>query len=186
MTPMDSAFGVLKVMLVAAGGHASNCIGPVQVGGEWLHIPHRIYRQDAFTHPANLLPEAQRAVVACISTRHYDGYVRDREVLKLLTVNEPWVVPFVVQLTGEYVVEIIQNMYANIGLVPVDCYIQFAAENPGFIDLTKKRAISYWDCYYRREYPQFGDYPGFQFLNAVGLWEPQNTRHLKFSTKPTI
>ncbi|MES6350833.1 hypothetical protein U6U03_12045, partial [Cutibacterium acnes] len=124
-------------MLAAAGGAAGHCIGPVQVEGEWLHIPSRIYTPEAFTYPENLLPEKQRAVVACLYTRHCDGYVRDREVMKLLPINEPWVAPFVVQLAGEYVVQIIQHMYANVGVMPIDCYKRFAAENLGFIVSTQ-------------------------------------------------
>ena len=179
---MDARFRALKAILGSSGGTGGHSIGPVQVEGEWFNIPSRIYEPEVLAHAANILPEANRAIVACLYTRHHDGFVREREVLKILPVNEPWVPPFVVQLAGEYVVQIIEQMYANVDLMPLDCYARFAADNPGFIDLTKARAISYWDCYYRRDFPQFGHYPGFQFLNALGLWEPRTSRRLKFST----
>jgi hypothetical protein len=179
---VDARFRASKAILAAAGGTSGHSIGPVQVEGEWLNIPFRIYESEVLPHAANILPEANRAIVACLYTRHQDGFVREREVLKILPVDEPWVVPFVVQLAGEYVVQIIEHMCENVDLMPLDRYRQFAADNPAFIDLTKARAISYWDCYYRREFPQFGDYPAFQFLNALGLWERRTSRRLKFST----
>jgi hypothetical protein len=46
---------------------------------------------------------------------------------------------------------------------------EVAAENPGFFELTRQRAISYWNEYYRHDFPSRDDYPG---LAALALVEP--------------
>jgi hypothetical protein len=40
-------------------------------------------------------------------------------------------------------------------------------ENPGFLELTRQRVESYWDCYYRGMYVDSADYPGHQLLRRV-------------------
>jgi hypothetical protein len=46
-------------------------------------------------------------------------------------------------------------------------YGAFAAGNAAFVRLTGQRVVSCWDCYYRRDYPDLADYPGFQLLAGV-------------------
>ena len=46
---------------------------------------------------------------------------------------------------------------------------RFAEENPGFAELTRQRAVSYWNEYYRRYFSQLADYPG---VAAIALVEP--------------
>lgn len=81
--------------------------------------------------------------------------------------------PFVVALLGEYIVEIVDSV--RTGLAELDTpgtwqwrqYGRFAADNPGFMSLTRERAVSYWNCYYRWRYPDFASCPAAQVLASL-------------------
>ena len=55
-----------------------------------------------------------------------------------------WGPPYVVQLLGEYVIEIHHFVQESIGYLKHETYSRFMEENPAFIGLTRQRAISYW------------------------------------------
>src|SRR6187402_1157460 len=80
-------------------------IGPVRVRGEALIIPQRIYLPPP---RAVDLRGTQGTVLACVYSRNDDGRVRETFLRRLLPSADPWVAPFVVQLIGEYVIEIIE------------------------------------------------------------------------------
>jgi len=110
----------------------------------------------------------------CLYTRHHDGYVRERRLERVVGLAEPWVAPFVVQLVGEYVDEILLvvrralvRALSTPGSVVASVYARFAAENPDFIDRTEQRVVSYWNCYYRYRYPSLRDYPGSAVVAAL-------------------
>jgi hypothetical protein len=133
-------------------------IGPVDVAGERVEIPSRVY----FGEPADAarLTECQKKVLACIYTRHHNGFVRQLWLERLLPAEDPWVVPFVVQLLGEYVIQIVDVLWAHRAELQSASYQRFVAENQQYIMLTRERMISYWDCYYRRLYPRLSEYVG--------------------------
>ena len=146
----------------------------VAVRGEPMEIPSRIYL-DAI-RPDELpvdVPSLERAIVGCLYTRHHIGYVRQRWLRQIVRVNEPWIVPFVVQLLGEYVVEIIVDIVralpdlADPGSAQAQHYGGVLAENPQFLDLTRQRVASYWSCYYRGQYLRWSEYPGHVLLGAL-------------------
>ena len=56
------------------------------------------------------LTARQRLILGCIFTRHHNGYVRQQWMRAVVPHAEPWVVPFVLALLGEYVVEIVVDM----------------------------------------------------------------------------
>jgi hypothetical protein len=167
--------------LLPAGGHApsSQDIGPIIVRGEMVHIPTRIYSPELIGMAEDDLGASARVVLACLFTRHHDGFVRERYVPHLLSADQAWVVPFTLQLVGEYVVEIIELLASRIDELRNDRYRLFAAENDRFVQKTRHRVLSYWDCYYRSRYPRFDEYPGFRVMNELGLWEQHDVpRHL--------
>src|SRR3954451_18784827 len=81
-------------------------IGRVSVRGETLQIPHRQYAPPMST-PLGWQP-LRHTILNCVYTRHNDGFVRERHLRRLLHEEAVWVAPFVVQLLGEYVLEIVQ------------------------------------------------------------------------------
>jgi hypothetical protein len=105
------------------------------------------------------LTATQRTILHCLYSRHHDGWVRQRHLEHIVASTEPWVVPFVVRLAGEYVLEIIEVIERGL---PANRAVHgdFIVRNPEFFARTERRIVSYWACYYRRAYPEFAAYPG--------------------------
>src|SRR4029450_16086 len=126
----------------------------VRVDHEQVSIPYRIYNDEPTLDSVRRLSAVQQLVLACLYTRHHNGYVRHRHLDAILPHAEPWVAPFVVQLLGEYGVQIgliiRQGLPGPGGPGPGTrrVYGQFAGNNPALIALTYQRAVSYWNCYY--------------------------------------
>jgi hypothetical protein len=141
----------------------------VLVQGEKLSAPYRVYYE-----PRNLRSAIagstgnSRMLALCLGTRHWDGYIREECVRELVAVGRPWVVPFVVQLIGEYVVEIVEAAAVTvISDASSAQFTEFARENPAFMATTRRRVVSYWDCYYRSRFPTLQSYPPFIALDAI-------------------
>jgi len=85
--------------------------------------------------------------------------VRQRNLEYVVSAPQAWVAPYVVQLVGEYVVEIIEVIAAELPQLTIPgsqqraLYGRFAAENAAFLDLTAARVTSYWNEYYRGSIP---------------------------------
>lgn len=144
----------------------------ITVSGEPVEIPYRIYNP---VPPARLAPESSpvASAIDCLYTRHHDGFVRQQALRRVLTSEQSWAVPFVVQLLGEYVIEICEDI---LRFVEQDLARRpemlpglraFVADNPDFIALTEQRATSYWECYYRGPHLYRETYPGLLALNAM-------------------
>jgi hypothetical protein len=144
----------------------------VSVAGEPVTIPYRLYGDEPAVEPYAALSPVQQTILDCIYTRHHDGRVRHRRLEKIIGSTQPWVVPFVVQLVGEYVVEIIVTIQH--GLVELDrpgtaqnaAYGQFLGRNPDFLALTSQHVASYWACYYQVVYRNRSSYPGYVLLKS--------------------
>ncbi|WP_045695567.1 hypothetical protein [Streptomyces rubellomurinus] len=145
----------------------------VEVCGERVAIPYRIHLPEPPGAPEQSLTGTQRAILHCLYTRNSDGRVRQRHLEQVLGSTEPWVVPFVLQLVGEYVLEILEAVRAGLpGLTdPASAhrrlYGDFIARNPRFFGRTERRVVSYWACYYRRRYPEFAAYPGSLLVKSL-------------------
>lgn len=161
----------------------------VDVQGETVVIPSRIYNAEPGAGLERALAGTQQVILHCLYSRHSDGRVRQRHLEQMVASGEPWVVPFVVQLAGEYVLEIFEAIGRGLrGLaVPGSAqrrfYGEFIARNPAFFARTERRVVSYWSCYYRWKYGAFGTYPGCVLLEAfraavveqVGAQWPRHT-----------
>ncbi|MER7541101.1 hypothetical protein ABTX77_41130 [Streptomyces sp. NPDC097704] len=138
----------------------------VEVQGEVVAIPSRIYNEEPEVGLGRSLTGAQRLILHCLYSRHSDGRVRQRRLEQIVSSSEPWVVPFVVQLAGEYVLEILEAIGRGLpglavpGSAQRRVYGEFIARNAVFFARTERRVVSYWSCYYRWKYAAFGTYPG--------------------------
>jgi hypothetical protein len=134
----------------------------VLVGEELVRIPYRIYHDVTRIDLASF-NISQIELLDCLLTRHYDGYVREENLRKILGRNHQWVPPFVIQLVGEYVIEILAAIRDGLGNLDPDLYRTFLISNPNFFRLTKQRVLSYRACYYA----QFAKskYAGFEIMN---------------------
>ncbi|MET8451709.1 hypothetical protein [Streptomyces sp. NPDC005209] len=145
----------------------------VDVGDEAVAIPYRIHADELPVEVARSLTATQRAILHCLYSRHSDGLVRQRHLEHIVSLDEPWVAPFVVQLVGEYVLEILEAIRHDLSsLISVRSahhllYGDFIARNPAFFARTERRVVSYWSCYYRWRFPEFGTYPGCRLLDLL-------------------
>jgi hypothetical protein len=140
----------------------------VNAAGETLWIPYRLYYDPARLRDA--LTNAQgidKIMVACLGTRHCDGYVRQECLAQILGGGEPWLMPYIVQLAGEYVIEIVHDVLREMHMRDTSALAAFARDNPTYLATLSRRATSYWNCYHRRDYPDRADYPGTRVLARI-------------------
>ncbi|TDC23615.1 hypothetical protein E1265_12200 [Streptomyces sp. 8K308] len=145
----------------------------VTVAGQAVTIPYRIYHDEPPESTVRTLAATEATVLHCLYTRHSDGRIRQRHVEQVVGSSEPWAVPFVVQLVGEYVVEILETIARDLphlteaGSAHQRSYGEFVAGNASFFARTERRAVSYWSRYHRRRYPAFSDYPACRLLESL-------------------
>ena len=150
-------------VLSAFGGHN---LGDFQVSvlSQTVRIPYRLY--SAGTAPALIgLSPLQLQMAQCLLTRSSDGYERQGALQDVIAIDTAWSIPFVVALIGEYVIEILDDIYLALPRLRPETVAGFIRENPAFYKLTKDRVASYWNCYYRRHHPS--EYVGFRLLRAL-------------------
>jgi hypothetical protein len=145
----------------------------VQVEGEQLLIPQRLFIEGYWPGPG--LDAEQRDMGLCLASRSTDGRQRQRALREIVTVNRAWTVPFVLALTGDYVVQILDDIEAALSGIDAVAMGRFIAGNPACFALTKARVASYWNEYYRLRgthsdirYLRFArdDYVGFRLIDA--------------------
>lgn len=145
----------------------------VVVQGENVTIPARLYNAEPTRSAEAGLSPVQAAILGCLYSRHHDGFVRQRRIEQVIAVAEPWVVPFVVQLVGEYVLEILMAIRRGLPDIAVAGSVQqllyggFLQANPEFFARTERRVVSYWSCYWRSLYAEFWTYPGADLLELL-------------------
>ena len=145
-----------------ANGKYSSGGFTVWVSGETVHIPNRIHVIDLGFKDWNPL---QQDMALCLLTRSTNGYVRQKALKEVLSINHAWSIPFVVALMGEYVVEILEDIHTALPQIDRRLLSEFLSANPGFWQLTQARIMSYWSCYYRR-YPR-DTYIGFRLIRDI-------------------
>jgi len=159
-----------------------SAIEPVKISGELIHIPSRVYFPEPSMQILDDLSEIQKTIISTLYTRHHDGFVRERWVERVIGDPTAWVAPYVLQLLGEYVIEIMNLLARRIDELKEDRYQHFIRENPDFCFLTCRRIVSYWACYFRRwSSPHFTDHVGYKVAKEIGLWQDDIAPRL---TKP--
>jgi hypothetical protein len=146
----------------------------MEVSGKPIYVPSRFH----FFIPekkADLVDAASPAAL-CLLTRSTDGHLRQKALKAIVGLREAWVPPFVVLLIGEYVVEIIQDIQASLPVLDEVIYSNFVRENRAIMRTIRSRAVSYWDAYYRNEYPDRADYPGLAVLRQLEEWASWSPR----------
>ncbi|WP_030573947.1 hypothetical protein [Streptomyces aureocirculatus] len=171
--PARLALDVQTVLMVMPDARF-NPVQPfeVDVQGETVSIPSRIYSEEPEADRERTLTASQRMILHCLYSRHSDGRVRQRHLERITGSGEPWAVPFVVQLAGEYVLEILEAIGQGLPDLAVPgsarrrLYGEFIVRNPAVFARTERRVVSYWSCYYRSKYEVFDAYPGSSLMEA--------------------
>ena len=153
---------------------ASGASFPIRLSTDLVTVPFRLYFDTTLIR-IEFLTDLQREMVDCLLTRHSDGFTRQRHLARIVGLSHSWIPPFVVQLSGEYVVEILDVICQSLPTLDSTLYKEFLCANPAFLDLTGQRIASYWDCYYRNTRRE--DYAGFKILEFFrSLYTPTPRR----------
>ncbi|WP_198389583.1 hypothetical protein [Burkholderia ubonensis] len=83
---------------------------------------------------------------------------RRRQIERLTAESPDWIAPFISQLCGKYVIEILDDVEQRLPRVDRDAYGAFIRENPAFYRKTRDRMVSYWNYYYQWLYERKHDY----------------------------
>jgi|WetSurMetagenome_2_1015567.scaffolds.fasta_scaffold476008_1 hypothetical protein len=153
-------------------------LGRTIINKELLEIPYRFYSSEPRRSNVEGFSIIQNTVLECLYTRHHNGFVRQKYLGRLILSKELWVVPYILQLIGEYVIEIIQMIEANMDFISKEHFFIFATENPEIVNLTRRRVIDYWNCYFRWQFPHFSNYPGYTVLNRLIPWDNHSARKI--------
>ncbi len=143
----------------------------VKLGNEELEIPYRLHFNEPSKIQENKLTNRQKVILNCIYLRHHDGYLRERRLKELKNVQESFSAPFTFQLLGEYVFEILEELYNQLNDTRLEQYKRIALENPKYWEQTENRMISYWNAYYRGEFPYLKNYVGKIVFNQIRFKE---------------
>lgn len=126
-----------------------------------VDIPYRMYLLDIAGAEYEKLSQTQKQILCCIYTRSCDGYVREKYLRKLLDMPiEQWVIPFVVKLCDEYVIEILEIIYDKLKERDNADIQGFCLRNKVAISKSYSRMISYWNEFYRGYELNFRRYIG--------------------------
>ena len=143
--------------------HKSTLCYQINFNEQTLNIPYRIY----YNEPTQQnLTESETFILNCIFTRHHNGHVREKCLRKIIDSDNYLATPFIVQLLGEYVIEILTVIKDNLSSTQIDNIIKLKTDNPKFFETTEKRVQSYWNCYYKWTTSKT-DYVGFQLLKTI-------------------
>ena len=147
-TSLDHTPGIFKVI----------------VNNETLAIPGRVYLTEMSYAGYTIV---QQSILDCYYTRHSDGFIREKHLKQIISSRHEWVVPYVIKILGEYVIEILDVIYKELDNLDLAMYRNFIENNRDFYILTKQRVASYWNCYYRWLYENKSDYVGFKIIDFI-------------------
>ena len=150
------------------GGTSKGRGGSVRIGGEAVQTIGRLYNPVLETLHTGALPPDRAQMLACLYSRHADGFVRERQLPLALNTEAPWTPLFVLQLLGEYVVEIAATVERHLARLDQSAFVAFRDANPDFVALTCERVVSYWRCYYAST--RLVDHPPYRVMAALDLW----------------
>jgi hypothetical protein len=136
--------------------------------GEVIFFIYRIYFHEPSAELEDKLTETQKQILNCIYTRHHNGYIREKRLKKLFGFDNDWILPYKLQLLGEYVIEILFELDKHITNENIRRYKQLTFNNRKYWEQTKSRVASYWNEHYRYpNYKNFNDYIGKQIVKRV-------------------
>ncbi len=124
------------------------------LNGQKIAFPYRIYCHDKYDKLPSKLTSIQKFIYCAIFTRSSNGYIREKYLRIILSTNYPhWVIPYIAKLSDEYVIEMQYIIYERLKAMRVHQFRDFWQLNiPQFLT-SHSRVVSYWNCYFRRRYP---------------------------------
>lgn len=137
----------------------------VKADGEQLSIPYRIYTEPFPDSEIGRLPVHFIALAAAWFSRHNDGRVRERSLRAINSYEPEWILSYVVPLCGEYVLPILDLVWDRRDRFSSSTLASWLCQNSVFYATIRRRVVSYWNCYYRPETPDFSRYVGKRLID---------------------
>ncbi len=129
--------------------------------GEKICFPYRMYYRDDDLIYSQLTDNDEKLIYNCIFSRSCDGNVREKHLKHILNFDFPeWCMPYVLRLSSEYVVEIVEQTYLLMKEKDNTDFQKFCIRNPLLFKRAYTRMVSYWNQFYREEYNRFDKYVG--------------------------
>lgn len=136
------------------------------IEGEKIEIPSRIY-WDVSKLKINDFTIIHKTIIACVLTRHHNGYIREENLEKLILSKQYWTIPYIVQLLGEYVIELLELVWDKFDSIDKENLVNFINENEAYWFKTKQRITSYWVCYHQHKNTTKSVYVGFKLIEKI-------------------
>lgn len=128
--------------------------------GQTITFPYRVYYHDECTAFSSLTFE-QKMIYHCFFSRSCDGFVREKHIKAILEEDYPdWTLPYILKLSDEYVVEILEVIYNELKNRNTDKFRMFCRLNIRTFLYGHARMISYWNEFYRMQCFSYKNYVG--------------------------
>lgn len=150
------------------------------VNNEMVQIPYRIYYNQVYSKKIETLTEIQKIIYYCILTRHHNGYLREKYVRLLLQTKYPqWVMPFIIKMCDDYVLEIVTAIYEFLKNKDNTALKEFCAVNKRVVRNNYDRMLNFWYEYDKTLCPDFYEYVGRKlFRDCLGYSRKLRKRKL--------
>ena len=129
--------------------------------GTSICFKYRIYFCDDEMFYSSIENHTEKLIYDCVFTRSNCGYTREKHLKRILATDFPeWCMPYILRLSSEYVVEIVECIYKNLITRDNTKFNLFCRNNPRMLKRAYTRMVSYWNEFYRDDYSNFDDYVG--------------------------
>ena len=140
----------------------------INLQNEKIVLLGRVYFDEPNIKQENELNETQKQILNCIYTRHLNGFIREKRLRNLLNIDHEWVIPFKVQLLGEYIFEITEELDKHVTEDNVHLYKQFTIYSARYWQQTKSRMLTYWDLFHREsKAKRLKDFVGYKIMKRI-------------------
>lgn len=139
--------------------------------GKKLSFPYRIYMDSICDNNLKKFDLHQKIVMYCIFSRHHDGFIRQKQIEKLLSLSIDFsTIPFIFKICDEYVLEILDVVYSKLKSRDNRDFKAFCCQNQRLVSRSYARMVSYWNEYYRNCFPDINMYIGKKlFVECFGI-----------------
>lgn len=171
--PVELGYDVSKVLGVISTRTYNDCkIGVTDYGssyllldGESVSIPYRVYYLDECISKYDILTFNQKMIYHAIFTRSCNGFIREKHIRAILQEDFPeWVIPYIIKVSDEYVMEILETVYLALKDRDTERIKAFCRLNIKSFLYSHDRMISYWSEFYRGRCYFYKNYVGKQLF----------------------
>lgn len=138
--------------------------------GEGVNIPKSfVYYGELSQTSIDNFSDTQKQIYYSLMTKNLDGYIRSKYLELILKSDlEEWQLPYIVEISGSYIYEVLEVLYNNLNSTKMKAFCQL---NGSGLLRNYDRMISYWNCYHRTKKDNYmlKNYVGYKlFTNIYG------------------